>query len=451
MIIAIAILIVIGIIAIMIVLYVRRRRAEAQLTPPDFNAIAFANNTRLMYIVPSDRSSALLGVPPLILGHDFQVPIMLSRLSSAGEDDLLSRALVFASLKSGRALDMLIALIDYEIDVADVKQEGELFRSNSLACKFFTIYSKVIGLEFLWKTLARAINSLNHAGELEEAKAGKAEAGEAPLADVGLLEVDPERLAEKLERDVDAAVLAEVSSSQYQLLLYCGRIFKRLVDCMDNVPVEFKTVAARVKQGVAKKFTQNNADYKAVGAFFFLRFVCPAVMTPQVYGLLQNPPGETSQRYFVLMSKVLQNLANETLPGDKEDYMAPMNPFVQENLGALHKLIDNLADDSDLASNTHHGTAREIPKDIYESSLAHLHNFMVDHDDDMNAKFGPKDQLVPKIRECTNGMIHFFSFHLVTKIELVIDSFIFSACISTDVGASFKSQAAKAKAAKKKK
>eukprot|EP01122_Echinamoeba_exundans_P016376 TRINITY_DN826_c1_g1_i1.p1 TRINITY_DN826_c1_g1~~TRINITY_DN826_c1_g1_i1.p1 ORF type:complete len:1830 (+),score=264.46 TRINITY_DN826_c1_g1_i1:54-5543(+) len=403
-IIALAIVIVIAIAVAVIVIYIRRRRSESQLTPPDYDAIAYANNTRLMYTIPTDRAEKVLDIAPLLLANNFKIPIMLASMSSAGEDDLLSRALVFATLKSGRALDLLLALIDHEIEVANVEQEGELFRSNSLACKCFTVYSKVIGLEWLWKTLARAVNSLNHAGELEDAKAGKAEAGEAPLADVGLLEVDPERLAEKLEQDVvDANILAEVASSQYQLLLYCGRIFKRLVDSMDNVPHEFRTVAARVKQGVAKKFTKNNADYKAVGAFFFLRFVCPAVMTPQVYGLLANPPAETSQRYFVLISKVLQNLANETLPGDKEEYMAPMNGFVQENLDSLHKLIEDLADDSgnDPAA---HELARNVPADIYGSSLAHLHTFMVEHDDDMDKKFGRSDDSVQDIRTTTNDI-----------------------------------------------
>lgn len=404
-IIALAIVLVVALAGIFIFLYIRRRRREAQLTPPDYDAIAYANNTRLMYIVPSDRADKLLSIPPLILGDNFKIPIMLTQLSSAGEDDLLSRALVFASLKSGRSLDLLLALIDYEIDIANVNHEGELFRSNSLACKFFTIYSKVIGLEFLWKTLARPINSLNHAGEVEDVKAGKAESGEAPLADVGLLEVDPERLAERLESEIDASVLAEINASQYQLLLYCGRIFKRLVDCMDNVPVEFRTVAARVKDEVSKKFTKNNADYKAVGAFFFLRFVCPALTTPQVYGLLQNAPKETSQRYFVLMSKVLQNLANETLPGDKEEYMAPMNPFVQENLGALHKLIENLSDPSAVSNSALAQPGRDVPKAIYESSLAHLHTFMVEHDEDMDSKFGKDDELVAKIRETTQGAI----------------------------------------------
>jgi hypothetical protein len=44
-------------------------------------------------------------------------------------------------------------------------------------------------------------------------------------------------------------------------------------------------------------------------------------MAPQVYGLLKEPPHSTAQRQLILIAKVLQNLANDTLPGKKEGYV----------------------------------------------------------------------------------------------------------------------------------
>jgi hypothetical protein len=115
--------------------------------------------------------------------------------------------------------------------------EGELFRANSLASKMFTVYSKIIGVRYLWHALALPIHHLNKAGTTEDEQAmqeGKAPPGHL-LTDVGLLEVDPERLAEKLEREVDETVLSEVNISQYQLLLYCGKILKKIMNSISQI------------------------------------------------------------------------------------------------------------------------------------------------------------------------------------------------------------------------
>jgi GTPase-activator protein for Ras-like GTPase len=47
-----------------------------------------------------------------------------------------------------------------------------------------------------------------------------------------------------------------------------------------------------------------------VGGFLFLRFICPAVVTPHRYGLTKSAPSPKAGRTLVLISKLLQNLAN---------------------------------------------------------------------------------------------------------------------------------------------
>ena len=95
---------------------------------------------------------------------------------------------------------------------------------------------------------------------------------------------------------------------------------------------------------MAEKFS-DEAVFRAMGGFFFLRLICPALLAPQFHGLLDEPPhpvhstssccastllltrlvwfvlpdGEQmAQRQLILVTKVLQNLANDTLPGAKE-------------------------------------------------------------------------------------------------------------------------------------
>lgn len=45
----------------------------------------------------------------------------------------------------------------------------------------------------------------------------------------------------------------------------------------------------------------------------------------------------------MLVSKILQNLANGIEFGGKEHYMVPLNSFLQENTSRLHRFFDELA------------------------------------------------------------------------------------------------------------
>lgn len=75
-----------------------------------------------------------------------------------------------------------------------------------------------------------------------------------------------------------------------------------------------------------------DAKYTAVGAFIFLRFFCPAIVAPDVEGLVSTPPTKEMRRGLLLIAKVIQNLANNVLFGVKEPYMFPLNDFLVQNV-----------------------------------------------------------------------------------------------------------------------
>ena len=74
------------------------------------------------------------------------------------------------------------------------------------------------------------------------------------------------------------------------------------------------------------------SKYTAVGAFIFLRFFCPAIVAPEVDGLVSTPPTKDMRRGLMLIAKVIQNLANNVLFGAKEPYMFPLIDFLTNNI-----------------------------------------------------------------------------------------------------------------------
>lgn len=79
-----------------------------------------------------------------------------------------------------------------------------------------------------------------------------------------------------------------------------------------------------------KRFPE--AKFTAVGAFIFLRFFCPAIVAPDVEGLIDSSPSKEMRRGLLLIAKVVQNLANNVLFGAKESYMYPLNDFLTQNI-----------------------------------------------------------------------------------------------------------------------
>ncbi len=100
----------------------------------------------------------------------------------------------------------------------------------------------------------------------------------------------------------------------------------------------------------------------ALAGFFFLRYICPAIIAPDGYGLLDPggafgtlcyPPladsdlidvvSPTIRRNLLLISKVLQNIANNSaFSGNKETFMSPLNKVVVAHQPARQALLSAL-------------------------------------------------------------------------------------------------------------
>jgi len=178
--------------------------------------------------------------------------------------------------------------------------------------------------------------------------------------------------------------------NQLQLLLVAQKLLKRVLESADAVPLEMRSILKDVRENVDKRFPKS--VYTALGGQFFLRFLCPAITAPHVFGLMKEPPGENAQRYLVLLSKVLQNLANNTLPGNKEDYMQKMNEFILNNQKPLRDFFDKLVAEVPYVQEV----SVQLPKNLREHSLAHLHAFTYEKSPNINMELDMASALETK-------------------------------------------------------
>lgn len=83
------------------------------------------------------------------------------------------------------------------------------------------------------------------------------------------------------------------------------------------------------------------ADLKvATGGFIYLRFICPYILSHDL------PSSENSRflkRGLVLVTKILQNLANNLLFGAKETFMNSMNEFLSREMPRNNEFLRALS------------------------------------------------------------------------------------------------------------
>ncbi|KAI9312884.1 hypothetical protein BX666DRAFT_2124450 [Dichotomocladium elegans] len=101
-----------------------------------------------------------------------------------------------------------------------------------------------------------------------------------------------------------------------------------ICDSASKAPPMIRIICHIIAITVGERFP--NAKYTAVGAFIFLRFFCPVIVSPES---LDSTITNDAQMYrgFLLAGKLVQNLANNVLFGAKEPYMVPFNDFLTSN------------------------------------------------------------------------------------------------------------------------
>lgn len=310
------------------------------------------------------------------------------------ETDNLSELLL--DLAGPRSLELVQQVISREIQAAP--SAPEVLRRNCVATRMLSKYAKRVGEGYLRETLRGVWEG--------EADGGVSRDGGGVSRDGGGLSRDGGGLSRDLSggglsRDLAGLGLDSASVSSVGSRLSAGsRVpdevgFSRDLDTtfgqaisllvssfprtLDHVPPQLKSICHTIWTVFEARF--KSSPTSAVGAFIFLRFFCPAIVSPESEGLVSAKLTGEARKECLQLAKLLQNMANGTCA------RVQMDGISRDFLDAQTEIVSGFLRDIS-ASQTVICAARDdtpdpvVSGDLYTSQLG-LHKFLYNHWEDI--------------------------------------------------------------------
>eukprot|EP01129_Flabellula_baltica_P010723 TRINITY_DN4562_c0_g1_i2.p1 TRINITY_DN4562_c0_g1~~TRINITY_DN4562_c0_g1_i2.p1 ORF type:complete len:316 (-),score=44.29 TRINITY_DN4562_c0_g1_i2:218-1165(-) len=234
----------------------------------------------------------LLAHPEYVLALGLS-SLPVTELKKVGE------SLFLFAFRHGIQLDMLKALVSFE--VSRESYASNLFRSNSLVTYFLSGYANRIGKPYLKTVIAPALVDIINLVDFFDKN----------------IEIDPSRLKESMSLDENIANLSNAACS----------LLNNIVNSRVFLPRPFHYISNILKTAIEEKFPES--QHTVIAGFFFLRFLIPAVVSPEGFGVINISISGEARRGLVLLGKILQTIANDT-KFTKETFMSTMEPLIEQ-------------------------------------------------------------------------------------------------------------------------
>ncbi|PHH85358.1 hypothetical protein CDD83_544 [Cordyceps sp. RAO-2017] len=317
-----------------------------------------------------------------VLTGDLSLPISMSVICPTSEVDELSVCLITIFEQRGLIFDLFEALIEQEI--RQTENEAEILRRTCVVTKMLSVYAKWKGQSYLRATLQKVLHRLMLTSHDLD------------------LELDPARVSSQEELEKNAV----------QLQIVAKVFMDDICASSPNVPASFRRICSIISEAVSSRFP--NAKYTAVGAFVFLRFFCPAIVSPESERLVSTAPTKEMRRGLLLIAKIIQSLANNVLFGIKEAYMFPLNSFLVENIHLVTGFLRDISVPPDRLETRGDTTFLDF------GSCVSIHRFLHDHWAQIyqNLALQGKKPYIPSTADATRGIPLVFESlqNLVTRL-----------------------------------
>lgn len=217
-----------------------------------------------------------------------------AEVASPAEHNLLATSL-HGLFGYTRKLDKLFVTLLTD-EISSVARSTDIFRRNSTLTRLMSIFAKEDGLPYLTVVLKPVIQEIIQSSVVFEVEK-----------------------SHELE-DVDLFVQ------------FLAKIVDKIVGSAKWFPDSFRFICSEIYKSVGAKF--EDAALIAVGSFVFLRFFCPAIVSPETFFDLSTSNVKV-KRSLIQLVKVIQYMANGTLSSLKWEGLLQRS----EQLGELNRKI----------------------------------------------------------------------------------------------------------------
>ncbi|ORY04201.1 hypothetical protein K493DRAFT_311429 [Basidiobolus meristosporus CBS 931.73] len=305
----------------------------------------------------------------LITDDDLVIALSLCEVCPVPDIDELASVLLAIFDTRGNTMKLMKAVIEREL--MKTESSSELFRRNCMATRLLAAFAKMYGSEYLRSTLQpilREMVSNNH------------------LA----YELDPTKMSMNSDAAKNLANLKQMSQAFLDVI----------VASAPKVPRAFREICHFLSTIVGERFPE--AKSAAVGGFIFLRFFCPAIVAPETHNLVASFDNKEIRRGLLLITKVIQNLANNVLFGTKESFMITLNDFLTSN---IHKVSNFLLDISVAPSDSDTESIITTNSRLEDTDLSRLHRHVFDNLERIGRDLSTRKQSKPFLIAPNTGLV----------------------------------------------
>lgn len=304
------------------------------------------------------------------------ITLSLCDLCPATEVDEFARALLNIFDAKGKCLNLVKAVVTREVEKADAPLE--ILRRNCVATKVLSLYAHQKGAEYLKQTLGPFMKDLI--------------ANPEPY----VFESNPEKIPE--------GETEEANFIRFERTL--EKLLESFRSTNGDIPDELREICHTISTTAGPKFAgSKDNSVTAISAFFFLRFICPSLVTPEAVGLLDSSPPKNVRRTFLILAKIIQNMAFGSSSFVKLSIFKLHPASYAPNSALIIQFLKGIAAPVDEA--TMQKCLAESPQKAIELvDIEVLHKFLYNHWEDINHKLildqrlknvqlsGPRNSLV---------------------------------------------------------
>lgn len=244
----------------------------------------------------------------MVRGPNIMIAMAMCNVCPAHELENLIHVIlnIFDTRKS--LLRLLKALIDRE--VAQTTSESNIFRSNSMCMRVLSAFARMHGYNYLRQILSPLISQMV-----------------AMPADRSY-ELDPKRPDGR-----------NVEENAKNLSIIAQAFLNVICESAPILPPILREVCNHIADAVNEVWPESS--FPAVGSFMFLRFICPTIVAPEMVDIELPRDNARIRRGLMLITKIIQNLANNVLFG-KEPFLIPLNNLLETNIVPLARFLSDV-------------------------------------------------------------------------------------------------------------